>query len=583
MKVGCKGWHVDGYAQYGTADNTGYQQGILLNRMEAAVDAVVDPNNPTTSSAARRLINPTKYGDCVPLNLFGRGNASDAAIAYVTRFTPGQQISSPLFFHARRLRERQDGHVHQRPRQGLQHQNRAARGRPLDQRQDRDGWGAGPIAAAFGLAWRKEEIDQIVYDPSNPASDPGIFPAADPALRGVPPQHRHPQLDGPELHGGERPRQLRREGSLHRVAGAAAPDKPLVKQLNLLASARYANYEGSGGIWSWKYGLDWQVIDDLRLRGTVSRDVRAATLSERFNQTGGFGTVTRDPQFPNDGTQAFSIRTGGNPTLDPEKPTRCTFGVIYQPAGSRDSRPQSTIGTSTSTAPSARSACSASSTTASPVRGQCQLIARDPTTQRLTQVVNVSQNIAAAAGRGVDLEIGYRHPINLFRDGAESVGARLFYSHLLENSTTSDPTNPATKVDLAGQTGAGGVPAEGLRHREPHLHERPVRRVPAGTLHRQRPSTTGATTSRALVPTSRTTRCPLGAVREPLGTATAWELSGGKLELYRQRAEPPRQGSPPVVPAVFDALARPDRGNQVNSGLFDLLGRRYTLGVRFRH
>ena len=48
-----------------------------------------------------------------------------------------------------------------------------------------DGW-AGPIAAAFGVAYRKEEIEQIVYDPSNPASDPAIFPAVDPALRGVP-------------------------------------------------------------------------------------------------------------------------------------------------------------------------------------------------------------------------------------------------------------------------------------------------------------------------------------------------------------------------------------------------------------
>ena len=63
------------------------------------------------------------------------------------------------------------------------------------------------------------------------------------------------------------------------MAGAAArQSKPLVEQLNLLASARYAEYAGSGGIWAWKYGLDWQVISDLRLRGTVSRDVRAATL-----------------------------------------------------------------------------------------------------------------------------------------------------------------------------------------------------------------------------------------------------------------------------------------------------------------
>jgi hypothetical protein len=39
---------------------------------------------------------------------------------------------------------------------------------------------------------------------------------------------------------------------------------------------------------------------------------------------------------------------------------------------------------------------------------------------------------------------------------------------------------------------------------------------------------------------------------------------------------------PPIVPSQFDASLG-QTGSQVNAGLFDLLGRRFTLGVRFRH
>ena len=53
-----RGWRIDGYAQYGTADNTGYQQGVLLDRIAAAVDAVVDPATGQTVCRAA-LVNLT--------------------------------------------------------------------------------------------------------------------------------------------------------------------------------------------------------------------------------------------------------------------------------------------------------------------------------------------------------------------------------------------------------------------------------------------------------------------------------------------------------------------------------------------
>jgi iron complex outermembrane receptor protein len=576
-----QGWHVDGYAQYGTADNTGYQQGVILNRVEAAVDAVVDPNNPNNIVCRAALINPTKYGECVPLNLFGRGNASDAAIAYVTRFTPGQQISTPLFINP-------DGYA-----SGDTVTYTSGFGKVYNTKTEQrvaelstsgkiaDGWGAGPVAAALGVAWRKEEIEQIVYDPSNPASDPNVFPAADPALRGVSQNiaTRSSMIQNstvPNIQGSYDVKEAFTELQVPLLA-----DKPLVKQLNLLASGRYADYEGSGGIWAWKYGLDYQVITDLRLRGTVSRDVRAATLSERFDQTGGIGSVTRDPQFPNDGTQSFTIRSGGNPTLSPENADTTTFGLIYQPSW--------LPGFSTSVDYWKIDIAGAIGTLGlqrivddcfAGAQDMCGLILRDPTTQRLTQVVNVSQNIAAAAGRGLDVEIGYRHSINLFRDGTETFGARLFYSHLMENSTTSDPRNPATKVDLAGQTGIlGGVlPKDSITANLTYTNGS------FDAFLQGRYIDSGIYNVRFNLPTAARPDIDDNTVSSAfyvdMRLGYSWEMSGGKLELYANALNL-FDRDPPVVASWDGALAQ--TSSQVNLGLFDPLGRRYLIGFNFKY
>src|SRR5690606_17210160 len=83
-------------------------------------------------------------------------------------------------------------------------------------------------------------------------------------------------------------------------------------------------------IWAWKLGLDWQVYDDLRLRATSSRDVRAGTLSERFDQQGQ-GATARDPERGGQ-TVAFSQTIGGNPNINPEEADTITVGAVYQPS-----------------------------------------------------------------------------------------------------------------------------------------------------------------------------------------------------------------------------------------------------------
>ncbi len=71
------------------------------------------------------------------------------------------------------------------------------------------------------------------------------------------------------------------------------------------------------------------MIDAFRLRGTVSRDVRAANMSERFDSSGAGATV-RDPRRNNTVT-SFTQITTGNPNLAPEKADTVTAGFVVQP------------------------------------------------------------------------------------------------------------------------------------------------------------------------------------------------------------------------------------------------------------
>src|SRR5690606_25263195 len=101
---------------------------------------------------------------------------------------------------------------------------------------------------------------------------------------------------------------------------------------NLSGALRWADYSGSGTIWAYKGGAEIGIADMLRLRGTYSRDVRAANLSERFDKTGGAATID-DPR-PAGVVEALTVTrfSGGNPNVNPEEADTFTVGGVFQPA-----------------------------------------------------------------------------------------------------------------------------------------------------------------------------------------------------------------------------------------------------------
>jgi iron complex outermembrane receptor protein len=84
---------------------------------------------------------------------------------------------------------------------------------------------------------------------------------------------------------------------------------------------------------SWKVSSLWDLTDWLRLRGTRSRDVRAAGFRELYESYavtagGPFGTVTNPV---NNQSEVITALTGGNINLRPEEADTTTVGFVLAP------------------------------------------------------------------------------------------------------------------------------------------------------------------------------------------------------------------------------------------------------------
>ncbi|WP_266169542.1 TonB-dependent receptor plug domain-containing protein [Dyella subtropica] len=126
---------------------------------------------------------------------------------------------------------------------------------------------------------------------------------------------------------------------------------PGVKALDLSAATRYSKYSTSGSTTNNKYGLRWQVYDDLTLRSTWAEGFRAPTIGELFGSPARFDATLQDPcsapiasgqtksncaalGIPASYTQPnpqISVRTGGNRQLKPETARSLTWGAVYSP------------------------------------------------------------------------------------------------------------------------------------------------------------------------------------------------------------------------------------------------------------
>jgi outer membrane receptor protein involved in Fe transport len=570
-------WTVDGYYQWGETKAVGRQEGgIRQDRVYAAIDAVKDANGNIVCRAA--LLDPTNWGNCVPINLFGQGRASQAAIDYISGIDPGQHVSTKLYFAtAGGLSDWTYNYV-----SSADKVNRSTMTENVAELQLAgdvwQGWGAGKFSGAFGWSWRKETVLQIIEDPTNPSNDPSARPVVGAPgtpgasiVRGVPVGAYGKSFgvqfsNVPNIQGDYDVWEYFAELRMPIVKDVTA-----LKDVNVDLAGRYASYSGSGGIWAWKAGLDWQVYSDLRFRATRSRDVRAGNMSERFDFTGGLGSIS-DPVVldanGNKTTYGITTRTGGNPNIQPEKSDTTTVGVVFQPSFARGLQmsvdwynieihdqigqltPQYIV-----------DQCYAGAT------ALCALITRDASIGNRVTIVNaVNQNINLANYNGIDFELDYRTPVNVMGQG--TITFRGFATYLHEASQTVS----GVKSDQAGSVGAS----------LPHWKG-------TGSITYSQGGFSWFLQSRLIgggvVAYNYVDNVDLPASNNHVNPVvyfdTTLNYAFGMHRQYKVFVTVTNlfDKDPPIIPSYLAAFETP---GQYNASLYDVLGRRYTAGVKFQ-
>ncbi len=164
---------------------------------------------------------------CVPINIFGFGNLSPAAISYLNYDT------HDITFYQRQIAHAEThGDVFDLP--------------------------AGPVAVALGAEYRKDEA-QFLPDASKSALD---------VVGGTPAKPTRGSYDISEFFGEARIPLL--------------SDMPFVQYLGLDGGYRYSDYSNAGSQSTWKAGGEWQPVDDIRFRVMWQRALRAPNVSELF-------------------------------------------------------------------------------------------------------------------------------------------------------------------------------------------------------------------------------------------------------------------------------------------------------------
>ena len=285
-------WRYDAYFEHGeNITDITVRNMLVPRRYLRAIDATRDA---TGTIVCRDPV--ARANGCVPINIFGGNPLSAEALAYL------QPANGP-FQHTRQTQDVASANLS---------------GDPFST------W-AGPVSIALGLEWR-HEFYHVTADPYGNGILTGdtAFNADYPA---------DPLLDpgGGNWYAGNyragRGAYSVLESYLElNVPVLNNPDGAGTANLNL--AGRATNYSTSGTVYTWKIGGTWDTpLDGFRLRAVTSRDVRAPNLSELFAAP----ISVNVPNFTNPFTNtavAISQNTIGNPNLVPETARNTEVGAV---------------------------------------------------------------------------------------------------------------------------------------------------------------------------------------------------------------------------------------------------------------
>ena len=354
-----KDWKYSAHYSHGEVDTRSrFENSRIAANFARAINAV-SSNGQIVCAVNADAIASNDDPACRPINPFGEGNNTPAALAYVR----GTQVSNVVT--------------------KLDSAGFEIQGDPLSL------W-AGPVTIVVGAEarWEEQIGSRGALDAAGAFGLPGF---------------------GAPVSGGFSVK----EGFGEIVVPLINAEGAVKADLN--GAVRYSDYSTSGGIWSWKAGATLRLFDDLLLRATRSRDIRSPNVSELFsNRAIGIGPLVDQDTAGRTGTPGYNpnpaqVTTygGGNPDLVPEIGKTLTLGASYAPSFLQgfdisvdyyDIKVKGAIATLSGS--NLTLACARGSTPA------CARITRDAT-GTVTQVLSNAQNIASFETRGLDFEASY--------------------------------------------------------------------------------------------------------------------------------------------------------------------------------
>lgn len=533
-----KGARWDAYAQYGRADLREQLRNIMnTQRMAQATDAVFSVPGDTSSAIVCRInvdANPSNNDpNCVPLNRLGIGVANPAAIPYVLgdpyrdetveQIVAGANLSFTPFAT----------------------------------------W-AGDVSMAIGGEYREEKIKGFVPAEFQPIVTPGGTQNRWSVGNYLPTNGRYDV----------------KEAYFETVV-------PLGFGLEFNGAVRATDYSTSGYVTTWRAGATWQPIDDIRLRVTRSRDIRAPNLNELFQAGTANSDAVRNPFFPGAGplgntypaSISYSGIVTGNLNLRPEKADSWNIGGVISPrflpgfSASVDYfRIKMDDLISSLSAQDIVDRCSEG------LQQYCAAITQDPDNASRILIRRQPFNFQRLLVRGIDFEASYRLPLNrIFASADGNFMLRGVATRYIDNiiGTGIQGNEPVNTVGVNG--GQSSTPK--WIYRFSAAYDTPAYSLTAVA----RGVSAGRYDANGI---ECQTNCPISTTQFP--TYDDNTVSGAfYVDLNATlKFDKLAQGGEFFVNVtnVFDAnpILLPETGLAANSTYSDLLGRAFRVGVRLK-
>jgi iron complex outermembrane recepter protein len=290
-----KDWTWNSYAEYAESVTDLLVYGEVLNtNLSAAVNAIAGPNGQIECASAA-----ARTAGCVPFDIIGNVQNSAAAFNYV------EPQAGPYDY----VFQRQEA------------LGATLNGKPFAT------W-AGEVSAALGVDYRLENYRSLADPYGNGVTSEDSYTANYPFNPNNNAAVGNNWFAG-NYHEGHGQYEV---DEAYAEAGVPLLNASRAGTLDADLAVRYEDYSEAGGVWAWKLGLVWGTpLNGVRLRASESEDLRAPNLSEAFAPNNVISNGATDPFLPGNPLVQFQQINEGNINLKPEISKTVEVGVVLQP------------------------------------------------------------------------------------------------------------------------------------------------------------------------------------------------------------------------------------------------------------